>query len=136
MNWTAVVALVVIVEDGLPVRVDDAISNIVCDAQFFQSIFSEFFFEVPQVTCEWRRFRVQIYAQKTAPALEFDRVQREVLPVELRKVIYVRDTRQTPIEFVGPGVVWASQDLVVAFSSQDFGPTMPADIVEGPDLVV
>src|SRR5438874_3223541 len=146
----AVVALVVVLAEHLPVR-GHLVADRMTDPQLTQGVARQALGNSAELPLQWHgNGWVQVQEQETAPLLDLRRVQAEEGHVELRLSAQIGCGDQPPVEVVGPLVI-RTGDTAGGDATGEPGagargarlpaqarPTVPAYIVEGaqPSLAV
>src|SRR4029450_123650 len=106
MQVRAVEALVVVLDDQLPVRLD-VIDDAVAQTEILHAPRSEFTGKVGELGRERLWARIEIEEDVSVPLLRADAVQRVVLTSEVGHLVHVRRANQSAVEVIGPRVIRA-----------------------------
>ena len=131
MQVGAVQALVVILDDELPVR-SDVVDNPVSQPQVLHPPGPELCRQVGELGRERWRVRRHIQEEMSVPIVDMCPMQGEVLLAKMRDLLHVRRAHQTSVEPVSPRVVGAlnaAGELAGRFRAEASA-SMPAHVVE------
>ena len=134
----AVVALVVVLRQHLPVGVDHVLVAGQRD-QRLDAVGGDDLVQSAQLVRQRARVTGGVDEDVAVPLLRRDGHQRELGGVEPGHVTEVRGGDQPPVQGVGPGVVRADDGAVAgrrAFARQQLVPAVPAGVRERPQLAV
>ncbi len=127
----AVVALEVVLEGDLPVRLDGPlVVGVVAERREVEPAAADDLGQRAERLGERRRPGVRVDEDEGPPRVDGDREQREVRGVEAVLALRARGLPQGAVELVGPGVVGALQRLAAAGLARDRVGAMAADVDE------
>ena len=131
MQIRAVQALVVVLDDQLPVGLD-VVNDALAPAQVFHPPWAELCGKCSQLRRQRGGVRIKVDEHMPGPGVGGDTIERVVVLAEVRHFVHVRRADQASVEVVGPRVIWAldaAAENAIGLGAEP-SPAMTADVVE------